>query len=98
MNKFQEALQYSIMQSNRNNWYEKNKLIESQEILKELVDKITPMKVEEKSDIGSRIFLDSSLDNAKCPNCHENVNGHCEYCGHCGQKLRWKEEGTNEKN
>lgn len=28
----------------------------------------------------------------ECPNCHEDVDDFKEYCGDCGQKLKWSDE------
>lgn len=53
------------------------------EILQELVDKETPMKVEEE------------LELFRCPKCNEKLliyKRSINYCYECGQKLDWSEE------
>ena len=57
-------------------------------ILKELVDKETPMLV-----------TDIHVDEFYCPNCHgeithskSDVENRPKYCECCGQKLDWSEE------
>lgn len=67
--------------------------VEDITILKELVDKATPMKVdlstERKEDYtGEDWYYQRYYD---CPKCNEEIERYVDYCPYCGQKLDWIE-------
>ena len=60
----------------------------SMDLLKELVDKETPMKLEETD-----VETDKDCFNWICPRCksfHSESEGY-QYCSECGQKLDWSD-------
>ena len=67
-------------------------------ILQELVDKETPMKVIEKYAHKERDYLNecsfvyTEVIIGNCPNCWEDINENYTYCPNCGQKLDWSDE------
>ena len=70
-------------------------------ILEELVDKETPMKLEETD-----VETDKDCFNWICPRCksfHSESEGY-QYCSECGQKIDWSDyekylrEGEQEEN
>ena len=86
MNKHQEALD-RLNTINMVNFMGDKELIKHKDndikTLQELVDKETPMKVEEE------------LELFRCPNCNEKLliyKRSINYCYECGQKLDWSEE------
>ena len=82
MNKYQEALDYvnkSVCTALSCLGVNDTKTKESLHTLQELVDKATPKKPEQHSQIWN-IFI--------CPNCHCAVDGNYQkYCEECGQML-----------
>ena len=83
MNKYQEALD---RQKENIKILREKEFIEYADdfkLLQELVDKETPVKVEEE------------LELFRCPNCNEKLliyKRSINYCYECGQKLDWSEE------
>ena len=68
---------------------------EDLEVLKELVEKETPKKIQ--FNVPQQPFLRKKYGkNARydgiCPNCHKSVYPGYKYCTNCGQKLRWEDE------
>lgn len=60
----------------------------SMDLLKELVDKETPIKLEETD-----VETDKDCFNWICPRCksfHSESEGY-QYCSECGQKLDWSD-------
>ena len=88
MNKYQEALIYfcnGCHHEQEEGEYGACKRVEGRckhyRSLKELVDKATPKKPEQHSQIWN-IFM--------CPNCHCAVDGtYQKYCEECGQRLEY---------
>lgn len=77
MNKYQEALNNLKNMGDKDLYNERH--LEWADTLQELVDKATPKKPEQRSQIWN-IFM--------CPNCHCAVDGtYQKYCEECGQML-----------
>ena len=77
MKKYEEAL-YEITRSIGNHgWFGRDVT----DVLQELVDKETPMK----------IVLGSEKDSPRCPNCDRWFPNRQEYCSKCGQRIDWEE-------
>lgn len=55
---------------------------EDLELIKELVDKATPMK--------PRKYTTNGFDEFECDNCGDYIKG--SYCSDCGQKIDWSGE------
>lgn len=92
MNKYQVALDYIKHDLEHNDFirYKNGNHVDKyhREILKELVDRATPMK-----PIGD---LDS-IPHYRCPSCFCTVklfdDSQCDkYCQHCGQAIDWSYE------
>lgn len=68
---------------------------EDLEVLKELVEKETPKKIQ--FNVPQQPFLRKKYGkNARydgiCPSCHKSIFPGYKYCPNCGQKLRWEDE------
>ena len=59
--------------------------MQMKKICLEVLDKATPMKVEEPYKIKGE-----GLPVSECPNCTAFIRGG-NYCGHCGQAIDWME-------
>ena len=82
-NKYQEALNYL-------DWHCSVEHKEQQELLQELVDKETPLRV-----IKLKCYRNEEYN--ACPKCNTNVyiddhDYYLERCDVCGQKLDWSDE------
>ena len=79
MNKYQEALNFL-------DWHCEVAHTEQQDLLQELVDKETPMKLLKSQFDGYR----------ECSNCESIVvsTNHVlpKYCSNCGQKIDWSDD------
>ena len=85
MNKYQEALDYFWKFYNENAIEGSMLFRHYLDELQELVDKATPKKPEQRSQVWN-IFM--------CPNCHCAVDDtYQKYCEECGQMLRSDEDG-----
>lgn len=86
MNKHQKYLDEVIHELMDHNNTDYNVISGSPKIvaLKELVDRVTPMKVIEKENIISAIV--------ECANCGNDLNDGGKYCYECGQALDWSED------
>lgn len=60
-------------------------------VFKELVDKETPMKVNEFITEQDPFNPKDTWEFPICPNCKDEVGSACKYCYHCGQKIYFGE-------
>ena len=63
-------------------------------IIQELVDKETPMKVIEKMYKYPDVNRTPYVRGFECPNCYQRLHNRYKrpYCAECGQKLDWSDE------
>ena len=98
MIKYKEALNYIAINSlslliNQGN--KDNELIdwhyESVNLLQELIDKETPMKVINEMYEYPVTNRTKMVKGFECPNCHQRLHTRYKrpYCAECGQKLDW---------
>lgn len=59
----------------------------NKDLLQELVDKATPMKIKEEWVGGE----DDDYVKYLCPKCHIDLYMNEKYCDNCGQKLDWSD-------
>lgn len=90
-NKYQEALDNAIsdIEYCYNDSFEEipEKRLKEVELLQQLVDKETPIKVKKRLKAISPIH-DTVM--GTCLNCgEEELKVNCNYCPNCGQKLKW---------
>lgn len=68
-------------------------ILESKQVLEELIEKKTPAKVKYENRHGSGIDY-YNRDAFKCPSCNRRLRNrqHDPYCPKCGQRIDWSDE------
>lgn len=89
MSKYQEALNKLDNIGEKDLYNER--YVEWVNVLKELVEKETPMKpkIEQQHDYVECHYV-CSYEICLCPKCGVKISYADEYCSRCGQKLNWE--------
>lgn len=75
-----------------NKLFKEENVFKSFDILKELVEKETPMKVNRETDYYDDENSEDYYTYEYCPNCHMDYDlyEYLKYCPNCGQRLEWE--------